>query len=704
MNTTARPARKPKDKRVYRLLKVGKSYCYQRLARHIARREKLTVSTWADRYRWLSGKGSAEKGLWRTSRTPYLKEIMDVLSPHSPVQEIVIMKSSQVGVTECTINWIGCIMHHAPAPTMVLLPTEESRDAWVQQKLNPMITESDAVNRVMQGAKSRDAGNRKDLKEFPGGMLFLAGGNSPNSYAQRTARYVMLDDADRFPAEVGKEGDPVSLARGRCKAFPNSKLVIISTPTIDGASVVAGEFEDTDQRHYHVPCPHCGEYQPLHWKNLQWDLDTDRAWYVCEIHGCLIEEHEKPRMLAQGRWEAKNPKHRRRGYHLSALYAAIGLGPSWVELAREWKAAQGDQRKLRTFINTHLGETWKDKTRDIRPETLQERAEDYRLRTVPPGFLLLTAGVDTQDDRLSAQILGWGEGEVCAVIDWVELFGDPEDEALWDRLTTHLNTPLENAYGQVLYVEAAAIDAMGHHTHAVYHFVRQKKIRRPMAIQGSKRLAGPILSARPTYQDVRWGEKVDKKGCALWQVGVNTVKSTLYNRLAGDAEREACARKVRFSSDLPLDYYKQLLSEVYDPLQNRYVKLRGRHNEGLDTWGYACAASHNPDPALRVHRKTAREWARLRAMLEPADVEPTPAPTPSTNALFALKAAASSRNDSGFLKAAMEKAMTADIPQIPTAPPAVTPTAAQSPIAYSTTQDKPWGHPINEQTAGAALW
>ena len=252
-------------------LKKSHAYCYHRLARATRPRDRLTVSAWADRNRVLSSKQSGERGRWRTSRNPVLREIMDCLSAFSPVREIVVMKSSQVGVTEAMINKIGYNMTHAPCPTMVLMPTLESRDSWKVQKLNPLLQETLIVRDLLGGLRSRDAANSKDIIDFPGGILFLAGGNSPNSYAQKSVKDLLMDDLDRFPGEIGEEGDPVALARGRCKSFPRYKLMLVSTPTIKGASMIEREYDLSDRRRYHVACPVCGAAQHLKWSNIKWD-------------------------------------------------------------------------------------------------------------------------------------------------------------------------------------------------------------------------------------------------------------------------------------------------------------------------------------------------------------------------------------------------------------------------------------------------
>lgn len=599
---------------------------FRTLARAVRPQRRLTLSEWADAHRRLSSKGSSEPGPWRTARTPYLKEILDCLSDQSPVKRVVVMSAAQVGKTEVSLNWLGYILHHAPGPTLVVVPTLEVRKRWVRQRLDPLLTESPVLAGILDARATRASANAEDIKDFPGGFLVIGGANSPASLASMPIRYVVCDEVDRFPWSLGVEGDPLGLIEQRTATFPRRKLLLVSTPTIKDASRIEEEYNRSDRRRYHVPCPHCGEYQTLKWANLHWDKDAEHAWYGCEECGAVIDEHHKPAMLAAGRWIAENPDSPVRGYHLNGLYAPLGLGFRWVELAREWLGSLSDPAKLKRFINTTLGEVWTDKSRDIQPRTLQERAEDYEIRTAPPGCLVVTVGVDTQDDRLAVQVLGWGRGETAWVLDWLELLGNPGLDETWLKLADYLNRPITNAYGVDLRVQAVAIDSGGHYTHAVYHFVRQGLVRRAMAVKGSSIASKPVLSGRPTYQDVNWRGKVykGKQGVALYQVGVNTAKHELYARLASDADQEPAARKVRFSKDLPDEYYSQLLAEQFDPEKNRFVIRRGRRNEGLDTYVYAWAAAHHPE--VRVHAMRARDWDALARVLEPGGADSSAAP------------------------------------------------------------------------------
>jgi phage terminase large subunit GpA-like protein len=582
-------------------------------------RVRLSLSQWADAHRVLSAKASSEAGRWKTSRTPYLREIMDCLSDHSPVQRVVVMKSAQLGATEVALNWIGYVMAHSPAPMLVVAPTLEVRDRWIMQRLHPMLRETETIAELFDAHASRALSNSKDIKDFPGGMLVLSGANSPSSLRSMPIRYVICDEVDAFPWEVGSEGDPLGLVQARTANFPRRKVMLISTPTVRDASRIEEEYQRSDRRTYHVPCPHCGEYQVLIWSNLRWHKSpgghVSHARYVCRECGAEIEEHHKPEMLAKGRWVPEVPESPVRGYHINGLYAPIGLGYSWLELAQEWQSVHDDPPKLKRFVNTVLAESWHDRSRDIKPSSLSQRAEPYALRTLPPGCLILTAGIDTQDDRLSVQILGWGRGEVCWVIDWFELPGDPARDEVWMALSEKLNTPLRNAFGMDLVIQAAAIDTGGHHTHQVYTYARSNPAKRVIAIKGSQTPSRPILAGRPSAVDVNHRGRVIRGGVKLYMVGTDTAKSAIFARLAADADTDPAQRLIHFSEGLDEDYYAQLTSEAFDPQHNRWVKRRGRRNEGLDTFVYAMAAAHHPE--VRVHAMRVRDWEALETLLEP---------------------------------------------------------------------------------------
>ena len=215
----------------------------------------LTVSEWADRYRVLSQRASSEPGRWRTERTPYLKEIMDCLSPSSPFQRVVFMKGAQVGATESGNCWIGYVIHQAPGPMMAVAPTVELAKRNSKQRLDPLIEESEVLRERVKERRSRDSGNTVLSKEFPGGVLILTGANSAVGLRSMPARYLFLDEVDGYPGDVEGEGDPILLAERRSATFQRRKILLVSTPKTKGLSRIEREYGQSDQRRYFVPVP-----------------------------------------------------------------------------------------------------------------------------------------------------------------------------------------------------------------------------------------------------------------------------------------------------------------------------------------------------------------------------------------------------------------------------------------------------------------
>lgn len=602
---------------------------YTALARGLAPRKALTVSQWADAERRLSTKGSAMAGQWLTDRNPPLREPMDCMSARSAVREVVLMFPIQFGKTEVAVNALGYCMDHDPAPVMVCLPGEVSMNKWVAQKLNPAIDETPAMKRALTSVASRDAANTRTFKDFAGGQLYIEHAGSPSRLKSTTVRKLIVDEVDEFANNLSGGDDPLEMLNGRTSAFPATyQRLYISTPQIKGISRIEYLYNKSDQRRYHVPCPHCGEMQPLEWSGLHWTPDGSQAWYVCRECGAVIDEHHKTAMIAAGRWVPGNPGARIRGYHINCLYYAFGLGPRWADLAEMWRDAQADPGRLKTFVNDRLAEPWEDAAmRAVKHNAIADRAEPYRLRTAPAGVLAITAGVDTQDNRLAVHIVGWGQGMAFWTLDYVELPGDPATDAVWVALTELLNTPIQHASGALMRIEAYAHDMGGHRTEAVKDYVRRRLVRRPMAVFGATANNAPVLG-KGKLADVDWRGRVDRRGVTTYQVGTVAAKHWLYGRLSTDAEKPADQRLTHFSDELEPAFFAGLVSETFNPGKNRFEKRRGARNEPLDTWVYAFAAAHHPE--LRLHRHTRADWEKRAERVREQTAEPPGAPMPTT--------------------------------------------------------------------------
>lgn len=587
---------------------------YGAFARKVRPRRPLTVSDWSDDKRKLSTKSSPKPGDWRTANNPPLREIMDCMSLRSAVHEVVAMLPIQFGKSEIGTNVVGYVMDHAPCPIMYALPGEVSQEKWVNQKLNTMVDETPAVQQALVSVASRDSSNTKTFKDFKGGQLYVEHAGSPARLKSTTVKYLIVDEFSEFAAQLRSGDDPVKMLEGRTSAYPSSyKRLYISSPQIAGVCRTEAKWLKSDQRTYHVPCPHCGAMQPLEWSGLMWAPDLKRCWYTCRENGCVIEEGHKTQMIAWGRWVPKYPERKVRGYNINCLYYQLGLGPRWLDLVEMWLEAQNDPAALKTFVNDRLAQVWEDPAmRKVKPNLIQQRAEPYRLRTAIARVLSVTVGVDTQDDRLAVQLVGWGRNMQSWTLDYVELPGDPADDEVWKKLTELLNRPIEHAGGKLIRPDAICIDAAGHRTEAVKNFVRSTKLRRCVAIFGAIPNNAPVLS-KLKWADVTWNGKTDKNGVQIAHVGTVAIKHLLYSRIATDAEKEPEKRFVHFSEDLPPEYFTGLVSETYNPAKNRFEKKSGPRNEPLDTWVYAYAATHHPE--LRLHRRSRADWDAVAARL-----------------------------------------------------------------------------------------
>lgn len=551
----------------------------------------LTVSEWADRYRVLPKKSSAEPGQWRTSRTPYMREIMDCLSVTSPVERVVFMKPTQIGGTEAGNNWFGYTAHLCPSPMMLVLPTTEMAKKHSVQKIAPTIEETPVLKARIKESKSRDSHNTTLSKEFVGGMIVLVGANSGTSFRNISIRNLHLSDVDGYPHEVDKEGDPMGLAINRTDAYGNRKIYIESTPTNKDKSRIAQEYEDSDQRKYYIPCPHCQAKQVLMWSGIVFDYDKvsykleGDIKYRCFSCGVLIEEYNKTWMLDNGEWIPSNPGHSHRGYCLNSLYSPLGW-LSWETITTEFLKARKDRdaTKLKKWTNTRLAETWEEDGEKVSDSILFNRRERYE-HEIPAQVVMLTAGVDDQGDRLEVGVTGWGQGEESWDIEYKILWGDPAQQEVWKHLDEFLSKQYRHASGYTWRISSTAIDTGGHHTKQVYDFVRSRQISKNIwAIKGSNQHGLPIISKPSTTIP----------GIFLYHIGTDTAKDVIFGRLKIE---NPGANYIHFPLTLEEEYFKQLTAEKKITKHKNgfayteWVKVRER-NEALDIKVYQIAALH----------------------------------------------------------------------------------------------------------------
>jgi len=579
--------------------------------------QPLTVSEWADRYRKLSSKASAEPGPWRTNRTPYLREPMDCLSSSSPVQRVVMMFAAQTGKTEAGSNWLGYVIDHAPGPMLCVQPTVEMAKRLSKQRLESMITDTPCLAAKIAPARARDSGNTMFSKEFSGGIMLLTGANSATGLRSAPCRYLFADEVDAFPSDVDGEGDPVALAERRTTTFARRKILLTSTPTVKDFSRIETEYLRSDQRRFYVPCPSCGGMQWLQWPRLKWDAKRpDDVQYQCEHCGERFKENHKPAMLAAGQWRATAPSNgKTAGFQLSGLYSPLGWC-SWEQLVEDFLRAKSDAPALKVFVNTRLAETWEeDYAAAVSADGLMAKRLAYESGTCPDGVVLLTCGVDVQDNRLAVSVWGWGEGETGWMVWHQELMGDPTQTEVWAQLDQVLVTEWPTVAGKMLKVSQVAVDSGGHCTHEVYRYVRDRVRQNVVAIKGSSRRNSPAVG-KGNKVDVSWQGRVLKRGVTLYQLGTDTIKTTLFGRLRHN--ETGGVGTLYFGMAADEEYFRQLTSERQALRYHRgfpireWVKKAGDRNEALDCVVYAYAAMLLF--SRRMNRATM--WQQLSDQLE----------------------------------------------------------------------------------------
>tara|TARA_Y100000593_G_C4314566_1_gene340165 strand:+ start:535 stop:2397 length:1863 start_codon:yes stop_codon:yes gene_type:complete len=563
----------------------------------------LSVSDFSDQYRVLPSKGSSEPGKWRTSRTPYLKEILDCLSPKSSVERVIFMKGSQLGGTEAGNCWISYIIAQAPAPTLVVQPTVELAKRWSVQRLAPTIAETPILRNAVSDPKARDSGNTQLVKEFKGGIIIATGANSAVGLRSMPCRYLMLDEVDAYPQDADGEGDPVSLAIKRTATFNRRKILQISTPTIKGISRIEREYNQSDARRYYVPCPFCGFEQHLQWSQIVWDKDKDEnhlpetAKYECESCNEHIPEHQKGEMLQKGKWKATNETKNSKvaGFHLNALYSPAGW-KSWEDCVREFLESKDDRFILKTWTNTVLGEVFEEQGEGVEYEYIYARREDYGYDPLPEKVCLLTAGVDTQDDRVCVEVVGWCEGEESYSLIYDEIYGDPGGTKVWDKLDDLLNISFNHPSGTKLTIASAFVDSGGHHTDSVYRYCAQRQFKRIFACKGLSTVGKPVTN-KPT--------KIARSNSLLYPIGTDTAKEVIYSRLKIDEHGKGY---MHFPFTYEKEFFLMLTAEKVVTRYSKgfpkreWVKTR-RRNESLDCRVYAFASFVGLNPNLEVLTK-----------------------------------------------------------------------------------------------------
>lgn len=520
---------------------------------------RVLLSEWCDAHRVLPDT-SARPGRWRTDVVPYLREPLDALSPGNGIERVAIMKAAQTAGTETALNLMAYIVAHAPGSCLMVQPSLDMARRFVRGRFDKMTEAMPILRERIGEAGSKKASNTLTRKAFPGGEIVFAGSNSAASLRSMPARYVLLDEVDSFEGDLQGEGDPVALAEARTVTYgPRKKVLLVSTPTIEGASRIETAYLETDQRKYHVPCPDCGHRFEMTWECLSWpENERHRAYVVCPANGCVIEEVRKSAMLAAGEWVATAPGDgKSRGYHIGGLLSPF---TTWGELAVEHGRVHKDPARHKTFRNVKLGVTWSERlSGSIDASKLAERAEGFGPK-LDRQIAVATVGVDFQDRWWVAQIVGFGRGEEAWSLGYYAHHGDPSDPDFWGTLDRLLTQPVRLPGGRMLPIAAGCLDSGGLLTQKVLEFAATRHRRRVYAIKGANRPGTPAWPRKPSQATKgRW---------PLYLVGVDAIKETIWARLPKD---EPGPGTIHFPDDREASFFEEMTAEKP---RTRYVNGR----------------------------------------------------------------------------------------------------------------------------------
>ncbi len=607
---------------------------------------RISVPDWADEYRKLAKESGSTSGDWDTATVEIARGPM-LAATESGVHIITVMCCTQLMKTALLENLFGYFAHLDPCPILLLQPKEAAAEQFSKERITPMLRVTPVLRRLVGGNKQKNSKETLLYKSFTGGFLALAGAGSPDNLARRPVRVILADEVDKYP--VTREGDPIALAEERTATFGLNWLSIRAcSPTVEDESRIADSYADSDQRRASLECPHCGHRQfPDFFKHVHWRKGEngthfpETAQLHCEGCGVAWSEGERLRTLKTIRWHQTRPfeccgnrqvplqmyetvwrenadqavervwkwsaderhavyraccstcgqltvKNHHAGFQASKLYSPWQKDRP-ADIAEKYLKAKGDPDKLQAWWNTQMGLPHRPvHGKAMAVDTLLARREVYGAE-IPDGVAVLTAGIDTQDNRLEIEVVGWGRDEESWSIAFDVIEGDLETPEPWERLDAYLQQVWRRADGRGFVIMAACHDSGGSHTQRVYNFAKARLARRIWAIKGESATRGNRSPIWPTKKP----SARNKQSFRPIILGVNSAKDSVRGRIHIDTPGPGY---MHYPADRDIGWFEQLLAErlvTKEASGQKYTVWecpKGRANEGFDCRVYAYGA------------------------------------------------------------------------------------------------------------------
>ena len=554
--------------------------------------ERIKVSEWADKYRYMSSEETSRPGPWRTSIVPYLAKIMDCLNDDD-IEKVIFLKPTQIGGTEAGINIVGYIIDQQPSRILYVLPDEDTMRDFSSQRLQKVL-------RTNECFKDKYREDSKDLMlSFNGGFCKFGNAASATKLSSWSVPVIILDEIDKYPKQASKEASPLKLAEERTKNWPGKrKMFFWSTPTLKTGNIWQ-LWENADMRfEYQVPCPFCGHYQALEWKQVRFNADEDvtaiqyNTHYECCSCGGHITDQYKPEMMEKGRWVALNEI---KGKPKSVAFKLNSLYSPWVtfgQMAAEFMRSKDDPLLLMNFVNSWLGEPWESKSAVMEADLLLQHKTDVPMGVVPDWAQLLTGGVDVQLGYFYWKIDAWGPGVTCQTIAYGRALTLDEIEKIMDTWY-----PDKNGKSK-LQVWVYGIDT-GYRTEEIYDYC-ERHPRVAIPVKGSS--TPMVQRARPS--NIERKDKLNKVPLQLWIVNTDTYK----NEIAMRMEIPMGKGSWMLNADCDREFAEQITSE------HRVIQTKG--GRAVETWEKKTSAKQNHWLDCSVYSFAVADLVHMRQLQE----------------------------------------------------------------------------------------
>ena len=564
--------------------------------------EQIKVSEWAEKYRIMDREETSKAGPWKNSTVPYLEKIMDAFNDEY-IEFIVLIKATQTGGTEAAINMTGYIIDQDPSRIMYVLPDEDTAKNFSTERLQKFLRHCSCLNHKFFDSDSKDT-----MLKFRGGFLILGSAQSPSKLSSWPIKRIIMDEIDKYPRGAGSEASPLKLAEERTKNWPGRKIFLLSTPTLKNGNITQA-YETCDVRYrFQVPCPFCGEYQTLEWKQVKFNSTDDitviqfNTFYECKYCGGHILDHHKPDMLNNGRWVAENAtigKPKRVGFSINSLYSP------WVsfgQMAAEFMRSKDDPKQLMNFVNSWLAEAWENKAATMDKDLILQRLTDIRMNVVPNWAIILTGGVDCQQGYFYWTIRAWGAHMTSQNVAYGRAQSFEDIAEIMDKFWPDEDGELK------WQVNLYAVDS-GYDTDNVYQFCYENA-GLAVPVKGSSNQMIARYRIAPVEKKEKWLLPI-----LLYVVDADQYKNMIAARLSKPIGTGAWM----LNADTDEEYAEQLTSE------QRIIAEKGGRQ--IETWQKKTSAKQNHWWDCEVYAALAADLLHVRNLEDEPIAEPAPKQT-----------------------------------------------------------------------------